>query len=111
MVAFELNPDEVLTIRNALRHAVSGFQILPLRGADELLARFEAEVGQCSYCYGTGFDDLRSVQLTHSMRSGEWQEPRLVCGPCRRYLRNHFRYAMWDRNHTRLTIFFPGGKK
>lgn len=36
---------------------------------------------------------MRRVQLTHSMRSGQWQEPIWICTACRTRLRGYFRYA------------------
>lgn len=45
------------------------------------------------YCGVEGTWEMVRVQLTPSMRSGEWQEPKWICGKCRVRLRGHFRFA------------------
>jgi len=45
------------------------------------------------YCGAEGTFEMRKVQLTHNMRSGEWQGPYWVCAKCREHLRGFFRYA------------------
>ena len=45
------------------------------------------------YCGNDDASGTRLVQLTHRMRSGEWQAPKWICPPCRARLRGYFRYA------------------
>lgn len=46
------------------------------------------------YCGVEATSEMRRVQLTHNMRSGEWQEPKYICPKCRERLRGYFRYAI-----------------
>jgi len=45
------------------------------------------------YCGTEATFEMRRVQLTHRMRSGEWQSPKWICPACRIRLRGYFRYA------------------
>jgi len=45
------------------------------------------------YCGTESSFEMRLVQLTHRMRSGEWQAPKWICPACRARLRGYFRYA------------------
>jgi len=48
--------------------------------------------GRCGWCYADE-EDVRMVQLTHSTRSGIWQEHKPVGKDCRVHLRGFFRYV------------------
>jgi len=53
--------------------------------------RVGTAIKQCGYHFGMP-TQCRMVQLTHRPGCGEWQAPKWVCAPCRRYLRGLFRY-------------------
>lgn len=48
------------------------------------------------FCGTESKSEMRRVQLTHNMRSGEWQAPKMICPKCRKRLRGYFRYAKDD---------------
>lgn len=61
------------------------------------MTRKRGETAQCQYHFGPDKEGCRTIQLTHKPRSGEWQEPILVCPDCIEYLKDEgrglFRYV------------------
>lgn len=52
--------------------------------------------GYCDWCFRYE-EDVRMVQLTHAMQSGQWQEPKQVSKSCREHLPGLFRYVKKEK--------------
>lgn len=55
---------------------------------------------QCQYHYGALVDEEPvCIEVTHSMRSRQWQHGGLVCRECREYLRGQWRHCRAAKEH------------